>query len=82
MPVYTEKKEIGESEVALVFLPHFDPSFYTEIARIAATPEARDWFLNAGAEAGILTLSEMAALVQREHARFGQFIHETGLKAE
>ncbi len=55
---------------------------HSEVARIAATPEARDWFLNAGAEAGILTLAEMAAFVQREHSRFGQFIRETGLKAE
>jgi tripartite-type tricarboxylate transporter receptor subunit TctC len=55
---------------------------HSEVARIAATAEARDWLLNAGAEAGILTLAEMAVFVQREHARFGQFIRETGLKAE
>ncbi len=55
---------------------------HAEIARIAATPEARDWFLQSGAEAGTLSLTEMAAFVQREHARFGQFIREAGLKAE
>ena len=55
---------------------------HAEIARIAATPEARDWFLQSGSEAGTLSLTEMAAFVQREHARFGQFIREAGLKAE
>ena len=53
-----------------------------EIARIAATAEAREWFTAAGAEAGIQTPAEMDEFVRREHARFGQLIREAGLKAE
>jgi tripartite-type tricarboxylate transporter receptor subunit TctC len=53
-----------------------------EVARIAATPEAREWFAAAGTEAGILTPTEMDELVKREHARFGRLIQDAGLKLE
>lgn len=55
---------------------------HAEIARIADTPEAREWFAQSGAEAGILAPAEMAAFVQREHERWGRLIREAGLKAE
>lgn len=55
---------------------------HAEIARIAAAPEAREWFAHSGSEAGILSPPEMAAFVQSEYERFGQFIREAGLKAE
>jgi tripartite-type tricarboxylate transporter receptor subunit TctC len=55
---------------------------HAEVARIAATAEAREWFAAAGAEAGILEPAEMDDLVKREHARFGRLIQEAGLKIE
>ena len=55
---------------------------YAEVARIAETPHARDWFTSTGAEAGILAPAEMAEFVQREHARLGRLIREIGLRAE
>jgi tripartite-type tricarboxylate transporter receptor subunit TctC len=55
---------------------------HAEIARIAATTEARDWFAGTGAAPGILTPTEMDELVRREHASFGRLIRESGLKAE
>ena len=55
---------------------------YGEVARIATTPQAREWLAGTGAEAGVLAPAEMAEFVQREHARLGRLIREIGLKAE
>jgi tripartite-type tricarboxylate transporter receptor subunit TctC len=55
---------------------------YAEVARIAATPEAREWLAGTGAEARVLAPAEAAEFVQREHTRLGRLIREAGLKAE
>jgi tripartite-type tricarboxylate transporter receptor subunit TctC len=55
---------------------------HAEIARIASTPEAREWFAGVGTEAGLLTPAETDAFIRREHERFGRLIRETGLKVE
>jgi tripartite-type tricarboxylate transporter receptor subunit TctC len=55
---------------------------HAEVARIAATAEAREWFTAAGAEGGIQTPAEMDEFIKREHARFGQLIHDAGIKVE
>ena len=55
---------------------------HAEIARIAASPEAVEWFAASGAEAGVLTPPAMAEYVRAEHARWGQFIRQVGLKAD
>ncbi|MBE7419762.1 MAG: hypothetical protein HS128_18815 [Ideonella sp.] len=55
---------------------------HAEIARIAATDEAREWFASLGAEPGVLTPVEMDELVKREHARFGQLIHDARIKID
>jgi len=55
---------------------------HAEISRLAATAEAREWFAQTGSEAGTMTPVAMDAFVREEHARWGRFIRETGLKAE
>jgi tripartite-type tricarboxylate transporter receptor subunit TctC len=56
--------------------------WHAEIARLAATAEATEWFAQSGSEAGTLTPVAMAEFVRAEHAKWGRFIRETGLKAE
>jgi tripartite-type tricarboxylate transporter receptor subunit TctC len=53
-----------------------------EIAKIAATDEARLWFDRSGAEAGILSPPEFADFIRSEHTRLGKLIREAGLRAE
>ena len=53
-----------------------------EIARIAASEEARSWFAANGAEPGIQTPQEFADFIHLEHARLGKLIHDAGLRAE
>jgi tripartite-type tricarboxylate transporter receptor subunit TctC len=55
---------------------------HAQVARIAATPAAREWFAASGAEPGILAPAEMDALVRREHAHFGRVICEAGLRID
>lgn len=55
---------------------------HDEVARIAGTDEAREWFAGLGAEPGVLTPTEMDELVRREHARFGQLIHDARIKID
>lgn len=55
---------------------------HEEIARIAATAEAREWFAAAGAEVGTLSPAQTEQFVRSEYARWGKFIRETGLRAE
>lgn len=52
------------------------------IARIAMTPEARQWFEAGGSEPGVLTPEATAALVRTEYVRWGRLIRDLGLKAE
>jgi len=55
---------------------------YAAIARILATPEAREWFESFGAEPGGEPPDEFAALVRTEHAKLGSVIRATGIKVE
>jgi tripartite-type tricarboxylate transporter receptor subunit TctC len=55
---------------------------YAAIARILATPEAREWFESFGAEPGGEPPDEFAALVRAEHAKLGDVIRATGIKVE
>jgi tripartite-type tricarboxylate transporter receptor subunit TctC len=53
-----------------------------EIAKIAATDEARQWFERSGAEPGIQSPQEFADFIRLEHTRLGKLIREAGLRAE
>jgi tripartite-type tricarboxylate transporter receptor subunit TctC len=53
-----------------------------EIAKIAATDEARQWFERSGADPGILSPQEFAAFIQDEHTRLGKLIRDAGVRAE
>lgn len=55
---------------------------HAEIARIAATDEARQWFERSGAEAGIQSPQAFADFIRLEHARLGKLIRDAGLRAE
>jgi tripartite-type tricarboxylate transporter receptor subunit TctC len=55
---------------------------HAEIAKILATPEARDWFESFGIEPGGDTPEALAALVRAEHASLGEVIRAVGIKAE
>jgi tripartite-type tricarboxylate transporter receptor subunit TctC len=55
---------------------------YGAIARILATPEARDWFGAFGVEPGGEPPEAFAAFVRAEHAKFGEVIRATGIKVE
>ena len=53
-----------------------------EIARIASTDEARDWFASFGAEPGISTPETFAAFIRAEHAKWGAVIRDAGIRLE
>ena len=53
-----------------------------EIARIAATDEARQWFERSGADAGIQSPQEFGDFIRLEHTRLGKLIREAGVRAE
>jgi tripartite-type tricarboxylate transporter receptor subunit TctC len=55
---------------------------HADIARIAATEEARAWFASLGAEPGIQSPEEFTAFIRAEHAKFGTLVREAGIKAE
>lgn len=55
---------------------------YTEIAKIAATAEASEWFASRGSEAGPLAPQAFAEFVRGEHARFGKLIRDAGWRAQ
>lgn len=55
---------------------------HAEIARIAATEEARAWFAAAAAEPAIQSPEAFAAFIRAEHARLGTLIREAGIKVE
>jgi tripartite-type tricarboxylate transporter receptor subunit TctC len=53
-----------------------------EVARIAATDEARQWFAATGADAGVLSPDAFNAFIREEHTRLGRLIRDAGLRAE
>lgn len=55
---------------------------YAEIARIIATPEARDWFEASGVDPGGDTPEAFTALVRTEHAKLGEVIRALDIRAE
>ena len=55
---------------------------YGAIARILATPEAREWFESFGAEPGGEPPDVFAALARTEYSKLGDVIRATGIKAE
>lgn len=55
---------------------------YAAIARIIATPDARAWFESLGADPGGEPPKAFAALVREEHAKLGEVIRASNIKAE
>jgi tripartite-type tricarboxylate transporter receptor subunit TctC len=55
---------------------------HAEIAKIAATPEARAWFETSGSEAGIQTPEAFGEFIRAEHAKWGQVIRDAGIRIE
>jgi tripartite-type tricarboxylate transporter receptor subunit TctC len=55
---------------------------YEAVAKVLATPEAREWFAVAGAEPGGEPPQVFSAFVREEHAKWGKVIRDSGLKAE
>jgi tripartite-type tricarboxylate transporter receptor subunit TctC len=55
---------------------------YGEIARIAATAEAKAWFDSFGIDAGAEPPDAFAALVRTEYAQMGEVVRTMGIKAE
>ena len=53
-----------------------------EISRILGSSEAKDYFGNLGLTAGADTPEAFSAQIRSEYARWGEFIKQTGLKAE
>ncbi len=53
-----------------------------EIAKIAATAEAKAWFDSFGSDAGASRPMPLAALVRVEYAQMGEVVRALGLKAE
>jgi tripartite-type tricarboxylate transporter receptor subunit TctC len=54
----------------------------SEIAKILATSEAREWFATHGAEPGSGTAADFAAYIKAEHSRWGPIIRKAGIKAD
>ena len=55
---------------------------YGEIAKILATPEARDWFEFVRRRSRRRDAGGIAALVRAEHAKLGEVIRAIGITAE
>ena len=55
---------------------------YGEIAKILATPEAREWFESTGVDPGGDLPEALAALVRAEHAKLGEVVRAIGITAE
>jgi len=55
---------------------------YGEIAKILATPEAREWFESFGADPGGDPPEAFSALVRVEHAKLGEVVRAIGITAE
>ena len=55
---------------------------YRDISAILATPEARAWFAEVGADARADAPDVFAAAIRAEHAKWGKLIREAGIKVE
>lgn len=55
---------------------------HAEIAKIAATDEARNWFASYGAEPGVQSPQDFAEFIRADHTRLGKLIRDAGLRAE
>jgi tripartite-type tricarboxylate transporter receptor subunit TctC len=55
---------------------------HSEIARIADTAEAREWFAASGAEPGLLSPDAFSQFIRAEHEGLGKVIRDAGIKAE
>jgi tripartite-type tricarboxylate transporter receptor subunit TctC len=55
---------------------------YSDIAKILATPEAREWFESIGVDPGGDPPEALAALVRVEHAKLGEVVRAIGITAE
>jgi tripartite-type tricarboxylate transporter receptor subunit TctC len=55
---------------------------HAEIAKTAASDDAKQWFAASGSEPGILSPQEFADFIRTEHAHLGKLIREIGLRAE
>jgi tripartite-type tricarboxylate transporter receptor subunit TctC len=55
---------------------------HTEIARIADTAEAREWFAASGAEPGLLSSEAFSQFIRAEYDVLGKVIRDAGIKAE
>jgi len=53
-----------------------------EIAKTAATPEARGWFDAGGADAGIQSPEAFGEFIQAEYAKWGQVIRAAGIRID
>ena len=53
-----------------------------EILAIMRTPETRDWLAAQGAEPGLDTPEEFAAVIRAEHAKLGRVIRDAGIRIE
>ncbi|MSQ51397.1 MAG: tripartite tricarboxylate transporter substrate binding protein [Betaproteobacteria bacterium] len=54
----------------------------TDLRRVLATNDAREWFGAQGAEPGNDTPEEFLAFVRGEHAKWGRVVRESGIKAD
>ena len=55
---------------------------HAEIAKTAASDDAKQWFAASGSEPGILSPQEFADFIRTEHAQLGKLIRDIGLRAE
>jgi tripartite-type tricarboxylate transporter receptor subunit TctC len=53
-----------------------------EIAKIAATGEARDWFASSGAEPGVQSPQDFAEFIRADHTRLGKLIRDAGIHVD
>ncbi len=55
---------------------------HAEISKILGSLEAREYFSGLGLSAGADSMASFAALIRTEHAKWGDIIRQTGMKAE
>ena len=55
---------------------------YEAIAQVLATPNARKWFADAGADIGAMPPDAFAAFIRADNERLGRVIREAGIKVE
>jgi tripartite-type tricarboxylate transporter receptor subunit TctC len=62
--------------------PHTVARLHSEISKILGSAEAREYFSSLGLSASADNLDAFAAQVRAEHAKWGEIIKQTGLRAE